>query len=100
MSLAARRDSPEVVLTVRDDGEGIPAAQLPHVFERFYRGDSARDRDRSGSGIGLTISKALVDAHSGSITATSDGPGQGATFSVSLPAATRTHRGEDLSPTA
>ena len=48
VSLAARRDGPEVVLTVRDDGEGIPAAQLPHVFERFYRGDSARDRDRSG----------------------------------------------------
>lgn len=100
VSLAARRDGPEVVLTVRDDGEGIPAAQLPHVFERFYRGDSARDRDRSGSGIGLTISKALVDAHCGSITATSDGPGQGAAFSVTLPAAARTHRGEDLSPTA
>lgn len=99
VSLAARRDGPEVVLTVRDDGEGIPAAQLPHVFERFYRGDSARDRDRSGSGIGLTISKALVDAHSGSITATSEGPGQGATFRVSLPAATRNQRGEDHTPT-
>ncbi|WP_131103848.1 sensor histidine kinase [Ornithinimicrobium sufpigmenti] len=86
VSLAAYRDGSEVVLTVRDDGEGITAAQLPHVFERFYRGDSARNRERSGSGIGLTISKAIIDAHGGSITASSDGPRQGATFSVSLPA--------------
>lgn len=93
--LAAHRDGPEVVLTVRDDGEGITGAQLPHVFERFYRGDSARSRERSGSGIGLTISKAIIDAHGGSITATSEGPGQGATFSVSLPAPTWPHRGED-----
>lgn len=99
VSLAAHLDGTEVVLTVADDGEGIPASQLPHVFERFYRGDSARDRDRSGSGIGLTISKAIIDTHGGSITATSDGPGQGATFSVSLPAPTQSHGGEDRSQT-
>ena len=79
------RDGSEVVLQVRDDGEGIAPNQLPHVFERFYRGDSARSRDRSGSGIGLTISKAIVDAHGGTIDATSDGPGTGSTFRIALP---------------
>lgn len=59
--------------------------QLEHAFERFYRGDSARTRDRTGSGIGLTISKAIVDAHGGSITAASAGSSLGTTFIVSLP---------------
>ena len=65
--------------------EGILPAQLPHVFERFFRGDTARDR--SGSGIGLTISKAIIDAHGGSITAHSDGSGHGASFEILLPRA-------------
>ncbi|MFK5635441.1 sensor histidine kinase [Ornithinimicrobium sp. LYQ103] len=85
VTLSAHRDGAEVVLQVRDDGEGIAATQLPHVFERFYRGDSARSRDRSGSGIGLTISKAIVDAHGGTIDATSAGAGTGATFRIALP---------------
>jgi signal transduction histidine kinase len=87
VTLSAYQDGSEVVLQVRDDGEGIAPNQLPHVFERFYRGDSARSRDRSGSGIGLTISKAIVDAHGGTIEATSDGPGTGATFRIALPSA-------------
>jgi signal transduction histidine kinase len=74
-------------LVVADDGEGIPAEQLPHVFERFYRGDTSRDRARSGSGIGLTISRAIADAHGGTLEAASDGPGAGATFSLTLPRA-------------
>ncbi len=92
VTVGARREGGEVVLRVTDDGEGIPADQLPHVFERFFRGDGARSRDRSGSGIGLTISRAIVDAHGGSITAASAGPGRGATFSVTLPAAPREPR--------
>jgi signal transduction histidine kinase len=72
---------------VRDDGDGIPAESLPHVFERFYRLDSARDRESGGSGIGLAIAKALVGAHGGRITAESSGPGQGATFTIILPVA-------------
>lgn len=72
-------------LTVEDTGEGIAAAHLPHVFERFYRADTARDRDHGGSGIGLAIAKALVEAHGGTVSAASDGPGRGATFVVLLP---------------
>ncbi len=85
VALAARVDRGEVVVEVRDDGEGIPVEQLPHVFERFYRGDTARDRKDRGSGIGLTISRAIVEAHGGSLTARSAGPGLGATFEVRLP---------------
>lgn len=85
--VTARKDPDEVAITVTDDGDGIPADQLPHVFERFYRGDTARSRDSSGSGIGLTISKAIVDAHGGTIMVVSDGPGQGSAFEVILPAA-------------
>ena len=85
----ARESSNEVEIAVADTGEGIPQDQLPHVFERFYRGDTARDRDRGGSGIGLTVSRAIVDAHGGGLTASSDGPGRGATFTVALPVTPR-----------
>lgn len=74
-------------IRVRDDGDGIPGESLPHVFERFYRLDSARDRESGGSGIGLAIAKALVGAHGGRLTAESRGPGQGATFTIILPGA-------------
>ena len=60
-------------------------AELEHVFERFYRGDAARSREHGGSGIGLTISRALADAHGGTLAATSPGPGQGSVFSLTLP---------------
>lgn len=74
-----------VRLQVGDTGVGIAADHLPHVFERFYRVDAARDRGRGGSGIGLAIVKALVEAHGGGVEAASDGPGHGATFVVVLP---------------
>ena len=72
-----------------DTGEGITAEALPHVFERFYRADPARLRQpgNSGSGIGLTISRALVEAHGGGLSAHSAGLGQGTTFRIRLPAA-------------
>jgi signal transduction histidine kinase len=76
-----------VRITVTDTGEGISAEHLPHVFDRFYRVDRARDRRHGGSGIGLAIVKALVEAHGGSVAAASDGPGQGSTFTVILPTA-------------
>jgi signal transduction histidine kinase len=85
VTLSARPDADRVVIEVADTGDGLTAEQLPHVFERFYRGDSARDRDHGGSGIGLTISKALVEAHGGRISAQSAGPGRGSTFTVVLP---------------
>ena len=76
-----------IQVRVIDDGEGIAAHALPHLFDRFYRGDSARGRDAAGSGIGLTIARALVEAHGGQLTVFSAGLGQGATFTISLPGA-------------
>jgi len=72
-------------LSVADGGEGIPAAHLPYVFERFYRVDAARDRARPGSGFGLAIAKTLVEAQGGQLTVTSPGTGQGSTFRIHIP---------------
>ena len=85
LSVAAGPD--EVELMVSDTGEGLTREQVLHVFERFYRADSSRSRDSRGSGIGLTIAKAIVDAHGGSLTASSPGRGRGATFRMTLPRA-------------
>ena len=82
---AGAADRGALRLTVSDTGDGIDAAHLPHVFERFYRVDTARDRQRGGSGIGLAIAKALVETHGGTISAHSGGAGRGATFVVVLP---------------
>jgi len=76
-----------VRFTVADTGEGIAAEHLPHLFERFYRADAARDRGRGGSGIGLAIVRALVHEHGGRVAAHSEGLGTGATFHVTLPGA-------------
>jgi signal transduction histidine kinase len=62
------------LLSVSDSGEGIPAEDLPHVFERFYRADHSRARDRGGSGLGLSIARALIDAYGGKIWLTSPSP--------------------------
>ncbi|SDB92787.1 Signal transduction histidine kinase [Raineyella antarctica] len=78
---------PGVAIVVEDTGEGMGAEQLPHVFERFYRGTSAREHDHTGSGVGLTISRALVRRHGGTLTAASGGEGAGSTFTVWLPTA-------------
>lgn len=76
----------EVVITVRDNGIGIPPEHLPHLFTRFYRVDKSRSRQAGGgSGIGLTIARRLVEAHGGRIWAESDGSGRGSTFAVALP---------------
>jgi signal transduction histidine kinase len=76
---------PAVEITITDSGDGIAAEHLPHIFERFYRADTARDRAHGGSGIGLTIAKALITAHGGTLTAASGGPGTGAQFTIMLP---------------
>lgn len=85
VNVATDIEGPHLVVRVTDDGDGIADAHLPHVFERLYRADTARDRDHGGSGLGLAIAKALVDAHGGHISATSAGSGTGATFTIELP---------------
>jgi len=73
-----------VEIKVKDTGIGIPPEDLPHIFERFYRADKSRNRLTGGAGIGLTITKAIIDAHGGSINVTSR-VGEGTEFIVSLP---------------
>ena len=80
-----RQGASTALIHVADDGEGIPPGQLGHIFERFYRGGAARSRDNGEAGINLTISKALIEAHGGTLTATSPGPGRGAMFTLRLP---------------
>jgi signal transduction histidine kinase len=72
------------ILRVTDNGAGIPAEALPHVFERFYRADKSRTGTKNGSGLGLAISQAIVQAHGGAIQAENQ-PGHGAVFTVTLP---------------
>ncbi|MGH3073522.1 MAG: sensor histidine kinase [Gaiellales bacterium] len=74
------------VVAVTDTGIGIPPEALGQVFERFYRADEARNRDSGGAGLGLAIAQKLVDEHGGRIAAES-APGEGSTFTVTLPLA-------------
>jgi signal transduction histidine kinase len=73
-----------VEISVTDTGEGIPAEDLPNIFERFYRVDKSRSRSTGGHGLGLTIARRLVEAHGGIINAQSE-PGKGARFSFTIP---------------
>jgi two-component system, OmpR family, sensor histidine kinase BaeS len=103
--VAAHQQGDQAVITVADTGPGIPADQLDAVFERFHRVDPARSRvdgdgsgpdgsglsgsglsgsGLSGSGLGLTIARAIVADHGGTLTASSDGPGQGATITLRM----------------
>lgn len=72
------------ILTVSDTGQGISPDDLPHIFERFYRADSVRSGSAGRSGLGLAITRAIVEAHGGTLTVTSE-PGQGSVFTVRLP---------------
>jgi len=93
-STAPGRKGPEVRIAVTDKGLGISSADLPHIFEPFYRGAEALSRQIQGNGLGLSIVKGIVDAHGGSVTAHS-AQGEGSTFVLHLPA----HQG-DPSPVA
>jgi signal transduction histidine kinase len=77
----------EIEVRVEDTGPGIAPEHLPHVFERFYRGDSSRARKTGGAGLGLAIVKHLVTVQQGKVWAQSR-PGQGSSFIFTLPKAT------------
>jgi PAS domain S-box-containing protein len=83
-------------LCVHDNGIGISAELLPHVFERFRQGDSSTTRPHGGLGLGLAITRHLVEAHGGSVEAASPGVGQGATFTVRVPLAASAQPASDV----
>lgn len=81
--VVAGYDRPHIQVTISDSGPGIPEADLPRIFDRFYRVDRARNRHHGGFGLGLAIAKQIVELHGGSIQVTSE-PGCGARFVVTL----------------
>jgi signal transduction histidine kinase len=85
ITVAARQLGKWVEVSVSDTGEGIPAKDLPNIFERFYRVDKSRTRATGGSGLGLTIARRLVEAHGGKIEVQSE-PGKGSRFAFTVPA--------------
>ncbi|WP_165390926.1 hybrid sensor histidine kinase/response regulator [Pseudoduganella lutea] len=93
-------DGGQAMLAVSDDGCGIPAELLPHVFGLFTQGERGADRSQGGLGIGLAIVSGMVALHGGSVRADSDGPGRGARFTVSLPAVALPDRPVTVTPAA
>lgn len=84
VTVTAVQEQKSVHITVSDTGPGIPPEDLPHLFDRFWRGDKSRSRHSGGSGLGLAIVQQIVTLHGGRVTAVSPS-GQGATFTLSLP---------------
>jgi len=84
ISLTAKTEGKNIIVKVSDSGEGILPEDIPHVFERFYRGDKSRSRISGGAGLGLAIAKGVVEAHKGDITIQSE-LHKGTTFTITLP---------------
>ena len=84
IEVSIRRLGDRAVISVRDTGSGIPAADLDHIFDRFARADTGRSRQAGGFGLGLSIVKAIVDAHGGEVRVSS-AVGAGTTFEILLP---------------
>jgi two-component system sensor histidine kinase BaeS len=87
ITVSASLSGDRVAVSVTDTGEGIPADELPFIFERFYRVDKSRSRKTGGSGLGLTIAKRYVEAHGGQISAHSE-VGKGSRFTFTVPVQT------------
>jgi len=84
VTVTARRTASGVEVNVRDSGEGIRPADIPHIFERFYRGEKSRSRLTGGAGLGLAIARGIVEAHGGTMQVESE-VARGTTFSFTLP---------------
>ncbi|SHL70408.1 Signal transduction histidine kinase [Anaerocolumna jejuensis DSM 15929] len=82
--ITLEQEAGQAVIKVSDNGNGISQEDLPHIFERFYRADKSRNSNTGGAGIGLSITKSIVEAHGGSITASSE-YGKGTEFTILLP---------------
>ncbi len=85
VDVVAQQRTGEIEIVVRDNGQGIPPAFLPFVFERFRQAQQGTSRPHSGLGLGLAVVRHLVELHGGSVVADSAGVGRGATFTVRLP---------------
>lgn len=84
VTLEAKLKGTEIMVCLTDNGAGIEPADLPYIFDRFYRGDKARSSVKGGTGLGLSIAKQIIEAHGGRIWAEST-PGEGSSFTFSLP---------------
>ena len=97
IKVSAVRAGFQVAVSVADEGRGIPAERLPHLFRKFSQvNGEERQRDLAGSGLGLAICRGIVEAHGGRIWAESDGPGQGARFTFTVPVAEREETGDAI----
>jgi CheY-like chemotaxis protein len=95
IAVRAARDGACAVVSVRDNGVGIPADMLAHVFDLFAQANRTYQRAQGGLGIGLTLVRSLVELHGGSVVAKSDGPGRGSEFIVRLPLGLALARGDE-----
>jgi hypothetical protein len=98
VGVSVRPEDGDVALVIEDDGIGIGAELLPHVFEPFTQAPQSADRARGGIGVGLTIVSKLVEMHGGSVSAASEGLGKGSVFTVRLPASTKEEAAVAASP--
>jgi signal transduction histidine kinase len=94
VDLVLKQEADKAIIEIRDTGIGIAESDLPHIFERFWRADTARSRQAGGSGLGLSIAKSIAFEHGGTIEATSK-PSFGSCFTITLPIASK----HDLPPT-
>ncbi|HBB88668.1 MAG TPA: hypothetical protein DC047_13745 [Blastocatellia bacterium] len=85
VTVSLKATASDAIVAIKDQGEGIPTEFLPHVFERFRQADGSRTRSYGGLGLGLSLVKSFVSVHGGTIEATSEGTGQGSTFTITLP---------------